>query len=310
MIKKAFIFSDVHEILIEKLENQGYQVIYSDPENIEMLPTHLSEATGIITSNKFEISAGIIDQAPNLKWIGRLGSGMEIIDTAYAKTKGIQCYNSPEGNANAVAEQALGMLLSLQCRIPKAHFEMQNQLWLRDENRGFEIEGKTAGIIGYGHNGAAFGKKLNALGVQVLAYDKYDSSRIGDEIFNCPDLSEIYEKADFLSFHVPLNEETWHYFNDDFLEKMQKNFVLLNLSRGPVVSLSTLYEGMKSGKILSAALDVWEKEPFWKMDKDLKTKAMELLTDFNFIGTPHIGGYTYEALYKMSFYLAEKILKN
>lgn len=309
MTKKALIIADIHDYLSEKLKENDYEVIEINKQNENQIQHLLQDVEGIITSNRLIIDKAIIDAAPALKWIGRMGSGMEIIDVAYAESKGIKCYSSPEGNANSVAEQALGMLLCLQHNIFTAHLEIQNKEWLREENRGFEIEGKTAGIIGFGNNGSAFGKKLNAIGVHVLAYDKYKTESSIPGITFCSDLNHIYEQAEILSFHVPLTAETKHYFNDDFLNKMQKKFVLLNLSRGPVVSLNSLYQGMQSKKITSAALDVWEQEPYWKMDASLSTMADELMHLPNFIGTPHIGGYSHEALYKMSLSLAKKIFQ-
>lgn len=307
MIKKALIVADIHDYLLEKLQENGYETILLNQQNDFNIPTYLPEIEGIITSNRLAIDQSIIDAAPNLKWIGRMGSGMEIIDVAYAKSKGIECFSSPEGNANAVAEQALGMLLCLKNNIVKSHIEIQNHQWLREENRGFEIEGKTAGIIGFGNNGSAFARKLNALGVKVLTYDKYKTDLIEPEIIVCKDLQQIYEQAEILSFHVPLTSETNHYFNDDFLNKMQQKFALLNISRGPVVSLKTLYQGIRSEQITAAALDVWEQEPYWETDTELRRFADELMHLPNFIGTPHIGGYSHEALYKMSFTLARKI---
>jgi D-3-phosphoglycerate dehydrogenase len=232
---------------------------------------------------------------------------MEVIDVPYATQKGILCFSSPEGNANAVAEQALGMLLALQHKIFSAHVEMQEGLWLREENRGMEIEGLTAGIIGYGNNGKAFAQKLKAMQVKVLAIDKYKTGYAEEGILECADLEQIYNEADIISFHLPLTPETEHYFNDVFLEGMQRPFVLLNLSRGKIVAQQSLYNGLKSGKIKGAALDVWETEPVGKMDEEQKVVYQELISMPNFIGTPHIAGYTVQALYKMSYYLIQKI---
>jgi D-3-phosphoglycerate dehydrogenase len=309
MMKKVLIIAQVHQVLVEKLDALGYQCELREDMNPAQCFACIADYEGMITSNKLEVRAPLIDAGLRLKWIGRLGSGMEIIDTEYAREKGIACFNSPEGNANAVAEQALGMLLGLRHHIFKSNLEIRNGQWLRDENRGTEIEGKTAGIIGLGHNGSAFAQKLLGMGVRVLAYDKFKNNYALPGIQTCDDLDLIFNNADILSFHVPLSAETRYYFNAGFLGSMQKSFVLLNLSRGPVVSLQALYEGMKSGKITAAALDVWEEEPYWKMPEVLRRMADELLALPNFIGTPHIGGYSVEAFYKMSRTLAEKIEK-
>jgi D-3-phosphoglycerate dehydrogenase len=307
MKKKVLLAAEVHNYLLQKLLASGYGIVHAEDLTGTEVAGAIADCEGIITSNKLEISKALIDKAPGLKWIGRMGSGMEIIDVAYAESKGIKCYSSPEGNANAVAEQALGMLLSLQHRILKAHLEIKEHLWLREENRGIEIEGMTAGIIGLGNNGAAFARKLLAMDVTVLGYDKYKSDPGIPGVTACQDMGPIWEQADMISFHVPLNGETRHYFNDDFLNRMRKPFVLLNLSRGPVVSLKSLYKGMDNGRVTAAALDVWEKEPYWEMPEAEKEMADKLMRHPHFIGTPHIGGYSRQALYKMSYFLALKI---
>lgn len=307
MPKKVLIVAPVHDVLLNTLESLGYQLDFKIKISQEEAEAIAFEYEGIITSTRLQMDRAFIDKAPSLKWVGRMGSGMEIIDVDYANAKNILCFSSPEGNANAVAEQALGMLLSLQHKINSAFAEMQHGIWLRDENRGIELEGLTAGIIGYGHNGSAFAKKLCAMDVQVLALDKYKSGFATTSIKECQSIDEIYEAADIISFHLPLNDETRYYFNQDFLERMQKPFTLLNLSRGKVASQQTVYDGLKSGKILGAALDVWEIEPVNKMQDAMKAQMKEMLSMPNFIGTPHIAGYTVQALYKMSYYLAEKI---
>lgn len=307
MTKKVLIVAPVHEVLLQELESMSYtydQFEDITPERaLEIIPGY----EGVITSTRLQLDKDFLDRAVLLKWIGRMGSGMEVIDVPYATQKGIFCFSSPEGNANAVAEQALGMLLALQHKIFSAHVEMQEGLWLREENRGVEIEGLTAGIIGYGNNGKAFAQKLKAMQVKVLAIDKYKTGFAEDGIIECADLLQIYNEADIVSFHLPLTKETAYYFNDVFLEEMQRPFVLLNLSRGKIVAQQSLYNGIKSGKIKGAALDVWETEPVGKMEEDSKAIYRELIAMPNFIGTPHIAGYTVQALYKMSYFLIQKI---
>lgn len=309
MTKKVLIAAPVHEVLTQQLEAWGYtcehKLDITGAQALEMIP----DFEGVVTSTRLQIDKTFIDRAAALKWIGRMGSGMEVIDVPYATAKGIQCFSSPEGNANAVAEQALGMLLGLQHRIVAAHLELQQGIYLREENRGTEIEGLTAGIIGYGHNGSAFAAKLKAMDVRVLAFDKYKKGYSETGIQECSDLGQIYKEADIISFHLPLNEETDYYFDESFLEKMEKAFVLLNLSRGKIVSAATLLKGLKSGKIKAAALDVWEQEPLSKMNTETRALFDELIRMPDFIGTPHIAGYTVQALYKMSFFLVEKIGK-
>lgn len=307
MIKKVLIAAPVHDVLLHALQALGYAYDYREDATQQNVQDIIHQYEGVVTSTRLQIDKAFIDKATSLKWVGRMGSGMEIIDVPYATSKNIECFSSPEGNANAVAEQALGMLLALQHKIVSSHIEMQQGIWLREENRGTELEGLTAGIIGYGHNGSAFAKKLKALDVTVLALDKYKTGFEEPGIQECASIEAIWEHADIVSFHLPLTSETHHYFDEAFLNRMQKPFILLNLSRGKIVAQSSLYAGLKAGKIKGAALDVWETEPVGKMEAAMKMQMQELLQMPNFIGTPHIGGYTVQALYKMSYFLAEKI---
>jgi D-3-phosphoglycerate dehydrogenase len=309
MTKKALIVAPVHEVLLQTLQTLGYSYDQFDDITPEAVLDIIVDYEGVITSTRLQVDRPFIDKAVKLKWVGRMGSGMEVIDVPYATEKGILCFSSPEGNANAVAEQALGMLLALQHKIFSAHMEMQQGLWLREENRGVEIEGLTAAVIGYGNNGSAFARKLKAMDVKVLAIDKYKTNFAEPGIEECTDLHRIFNEADIISFHLPLTSETKHYFNEEFLSMMAKPFVLLNLSRGKIVSQNAMYTGLKNGRIKGAALDVWETEPVSKMDPEMHRQYQELICMPNFIATPHIGGYTVQALYKMSFFLAEKIKK-
>jgi D-3-phosphoglycerate dehydrogenase / 2-oxoglutarate reductase len=309
MGKSVLIAAPVHNVLLKTLQALGYEYDYKEETSQQQALEIVQDYEGVITSTRLHIDKAFIDKATKLKWVGRMGSGMEIIDVPYAELKGIQCFSSPEGNANAVAEQALGMLLALQHKIFSSHIEMQQGIWLREENRGMEIEGLTAGIIGYGNNGCAFAKKLKASGLKVLALDKYKNDFEEDGITECKSIDPIWEHADIISFHLPLTAETQYYFDETFLNRMQKPFTLLNLSRGKVVEQASLYTGLKSGKIRSAALDVWEIEPVGKMEGVMKLQLEEMLQMPHFIATPHIGGYTVQALYKMSYFLAEKIKK-
>lgn len=307
MRKKVLIATVVHHILIQFLEEQGYECITDLKVDYEEVIKKASLFEGIITSNKLPVDKELIKAASQLKWVGRMGSGMEIIDVPYAQSKGIRCFSSPEGNANAVAEQALGMLLALQHRIFSSAREVSGGIWRRDENRGIEIAGLSAGIIGYGNNGSAFARKLMAMDVNVYAYDKYSAITPEKQLTVCDDLGNLYEQCDIISFHVPLNIETHHYFNYSFLTAMKKTFTLLNLSRGEVVDTAALFQGLKSGKIVGAAVDVWEKEPLSHMEGAMKQMVDEMLQMDNFIGTPHIGGYSIQAIYRMSYFLMEKI---
>lgn len=309
MHKQVLTVTQIDPVLGNFLEQQGYSIHYQPNLSRQALLDEAARYEGIITSTKITFDREMLDACTHLKWIGRMGSGMELIDLAYAQEKNIFCCSSPDGNANAVAEQALGMYLSLQHNIFKSNKEIKEGIWLRDENRGFEIEGKTAGIIGLGHNGYKFAEKLSLLGMKVLAYDIEQKEIKAENIIQVDRLEDIQSAADMISFHVPYNPMTHHYFNQDFLEKMQRPFVLLNLSRGKVVAQATVLEGLKTGKIKGAALDVWEKEPLIKMTPEMQQEAQQLLAHPHFIGTSHIGGYSHEATYKMSLILKQKIEK-
>ncbi|RQO30529.1 hydroxyacid dehydrogenase [Taibaiella sp. KBW10] len=305
---QVLVITPIHPVLTAFLTGKGFELIEDHTIDYHSIQAHIGSYTGIITSTKIKFDRALLDKAAQLRWIARMGSGMEHIDVPYAQQKQIQCISSPEGNANAVAEQALGMYLALQHRIVKSHQELQKDIWLREENRGYEIEGTTAGIIGLGNNGYRFAQKLSALGVSVLAYDIAPKAYPEDPAIKITDsLDAIYAQATMISFHVPYNQTTHHYFNDAFYDRMQQPFTLLNLSRGEVACQDTVYKGLTEGKIIAAALDVWEKEPTPKMAQTMYTQAKLLLSMPNFIGTAHIGGYTYDAIYKMSTTLREKL---
>lgn len=307
MPKQVLTVTQIHPVLSDFLSQNHYTVVSKPELSRAALLAEAADYEGIITSTKITFDPEMLDACSNLKWIGRMGSGMELIDLVYAAQKNIFCCSSPDGNANAVAEQALGMYLALQHNIFKSNIEVKNGIWLRDENRGTEIEGKTAGIIGLGNNGYKFAEKLSLLGMKVLAYD-IEKKDIGTgNIIQVDKLETIQSVADMISFHVPYNALTHHYFNRDFLAQMKQPFVLLNLSRGKVADQAAVLEGLNTGQITGAALDVWEREPLHKMPEQMQAEAGLLLAHPHFIGTSHIGGYTYEAVYKMSLSLKEKI---
>lgn len=308
MSRKVLIAAPVHEVLISGLIEEGYECIIKEKIKQEEAFVIVKNVSGIITSTRLDINKELIDIAPKLEWIGRMGSGMEIIDVDYAKRKGISCYSSPEGNRNAVAEHALGMLLALNKKVLKSANEVKDGKWLRNENRGIELEGKTIGIIGFGNTGGAFAKVLSGFDVKILAYDKYKDNYATSFVEECTSLNKIFEQADIISFHVPWNEETHHYFNDDFLSAMRKHFVLINTSRGSVVKTEVLLKGLIEGRINGSCIDVWEEEPITKMSYDMKNYLDKIAQMEQVIITPHIAGYSHEALYKMSKILLNKIV--
>ena len=304
--KKVLIAAPVHKVLLDFLEANGYDLVMQDKITQSAACQLINDCTGVITSTRLQLDKDLIDAAPMLKWIGRMGSGMEVIDLEYAALRGIACFASPEGNCNAVGEHALGMLLSLIRKITWSHNELINGVWKREENRGSELEGKTLGIIGFGHAGAAFARKLSGFDMQIIAYDKYHAAAIPAGILN-GSLEMIMNEADIISFHVPLQADTIHYFSEVFCSKMKKTFVLINTSRGQVADMKAIYSGLMDGKIRGACLDVFEQEPLVAMDNEQASKFAEIANLPNVIVTPHIAGYTFEALYKMSKVLAEKL---
>ncbi|MBS1772980.1 MAG: hydroxyacid dehydrogenase [Bacteroidetes bacterium] len=308
MSKKVLIAAPVHHVLTDWLNANGYECIVN--EKITQAEAHsiVTDCVGIITSTRLLIDKELIDVAPDLKWIGRMGSGMEVIDVPYATAKGIDCYSSPEGNRNAVAEHLLGMLLSLNKRIIKSNNEVKQGDWIRDANRGTELEGKTIGIIGFGNTGRALARKLSVFDMQILAFDKYVSADYPEYVEKCNDLNEIYEKADIVSFHVPLLEDTVNYCNADFINKMRKPFIVINTSRGEIMNISDIQKGLENKKICAACIDVWPQEPLEKMDANTKDILLKIAQKNNVIVTPHIAGYSHEALYKMSKVLLDKIV--
>lgn len=309
---KSVLFLDtVHEILQDRLTAAGYTCIEGFNMSLEACKEEAKTAMGIVIRSRISMDAHFLDLAPNLKFIARSGAGMENIDLAYCAKRNIQLFNAPEGNRNAVAEHALGMLLSLFNKLHTADREVRSGVWDREGNRGIELDGKKVGIIGYGNNGSAFAKKLQGFDVEVLVYDKYKTD-VGNQFIKEVSLEQLYQEADVLSFHIPQNEETIFWANTDFFSKVQKPFYLINLSRGKIVKIEALLEAIRTGKVLGACLDVleFEKASFENMfDGNMPAPFKELLTSDKVILSPHVGGWTHESYFKLSDVLADKILK-
>ena len=306
---KILVTEDIHQIFFDALA--AAHILVDDRSNIssrDELKALLPLYDGILVRSKFFVDEDLIAGAKNLKLIARAGAGMDNIDEVYCQSNGITLINAPEGNRDAVAEHVIGMLLNLLRNISKSNAEIKNGIWLREENRGIEIGGKTIGIIGYGNTGKALAKKLSGFGVSCIAYDKY-LVNYSDQFAQEVSLNELQNSADIISIHVPLTAETKYLINDAFIANLKNGVVILNASRGPVLQTAALIQNIQSGKVAYAALDVLENEKIDELNTIQQSEFDQLCKESKVLLTSHIAGWTKASYYKIAQVLAQKTIQ-
>lgn len=296
-----------HPTLISTLKNNGYINDLDISSSKEEIIKIIKDYDGLILRSRFKIDKDFIDNASNLKFIARVGSGLENIDCNYAKSKNIEVISSPEGNSNAVGEHAMGLLLSLLNNINTSSNQVKEGLWFREKNRGFEIEGKTVAIFGMGNTGKSFAKKISSFNCKVFFYDI--DEKIKSKYAKKSSLDFLYKNADIVSLHLPHTTKTINLFNKEFIQKFDKPFWLINTSRGKIVNTPDLVDALNEKKILGAGLDVIdiESSSFNNIEKGLNPYFNELINLKNVIITPHIAGWTFESNVKLSQIIIDKI---
>lgn len=305
-MKNILIVDDIHPIFIEQAEALGYTCNYQPTIKLEEALGIIAEYEGLLIRSKFRVDKQVLDTATSLKFIARAGAGMDNIDEVYARQKNVLLLNAPEGNMDAVGEHAVGLLLALMNRFLISDHQIRAGHWKREANRGYELKGKTVGIIGYGFMGQSFARKLQGFGVEVIAYDKYKTG-FSDQYAREVSMEEIVKHSDVLSLHIPLTNETRGLVNDEYLFHFKKPIFLLNTARGKVVEVRAVLNAIKQGKILGAGLDVLEVEKFPALAE--QEWFEELRKCDKVILTPHVGGWTFDSYRKLSEVLAKK-LKN
>lgn len=306
MSYRILIVDDVHPILIDRLQDKGMEVDYRPDSTREEVEEIIAEFDALIIRSKFFVDEMFMRKGPRLQLIGRPGAGLDNIDEEAATKRGIRVVGANEGNRDAVAEHMIGMLLSLMNNMNRANLQIQNSLWLREANRGYELKGRTVALIGYGHNGQAMAKKLSGFDVNVIAYDKYKTG-FSDAYAREVSMEEVVKQADVLSFHIPLTRETTGMVDREYLFHFRNPIFFLLGARGGIVDVQAILHYLDEGKILGAAFDVLPVEKF----PTLAEQAWfgDLIHRDNVLLTPHVAGWTFESYFKLSDILADKMLR-
>lgn len=306
---KILLVDNNHPVLKNSLEKLGHECIDNFTSTKQEIEKTINQYDGIIIRSRFKIDKTFIDKATSLKFIARVGAGLESINVPYAKSKNIHLISAPEGNKNAVSEHALGMILSLFNKIKKADLEIRNGKWLRESNRGIELDGKTIGLIGYGNMGKAFAKKLRGFDVTIIFYDI--KPNLSDENAQQVSLNELFEKTDVLSLHTPHTSLTNKMIDADFINRFKKSFYLINTARGTAIVTEDLTKALGNNKILGACLDVleFEKGSFESFftNNNLPKSFEYLINSEKVLLSPHVAGWTIESKYKLAATILDKI---
>ncbi|GAA5225091.1 NAD(P)-dependent oxidoreductase [Membranihabitans marinus] len=309
-MKNILITDGVHSVILNTLIKKGFEVDYRPKSTLDEVLTIVQDYHGIVINSKIRVDRHFLDQASQLEFVARLGSGMEIIDQRATAERNIAVFNSPNGNCNAVAEHAMGMILMWMNHLYRCNTEVKNMLWYREKNRGVELSGKKVGIIGFGHTGSALAQKLSGFEVEVLAYDKYktDYAEPWPHVTECASLEEVCSQVDVLSFHLPLNPETVHLCNKSLLNKCKRGVLLVNTSRGSVIDTVDLLDALDSNQVGGACLDVFENEKPNTYTSEENERFQYLFSMSNVLVSPHVAGWTAESKYKLAKILLDKIL--
>ena len=305
---KILLLDSNHPLITQQLSAKGFVLEEDFSSSYEEVLKKIEHYDGVIIRSRIPIDTQFLESGKKLKFLARVGAGMENIDSKKAQELGIALINSPEGNRDAVAEHVLGMLLLLMNRLFIASSEVKNGIWKREENRGDELMEKTFGIIGYGNMGKATAQRLSGFGVKVIFYDILPN--LSDEFASQVSLQELQQRADVISLHIPLTRETHNMIDENFIAEMKKPFYFINTARGKNVKTKALVEGLKSGKVIGACLDVLEYEKSSFENLEIENEDLHyLLTSEKAIVTPHIAGWTHQSKIKLAQFIVDKILK-